>query len=301
MTSEIMQRTHESAASPIDKVHSVPITLIDIGNRLRPVDPARVQMIKDSILSFRSNSQDEGLPAPITLRPAEGGRFLLVAGAHRLQACVEIGDQSIAALVRPMNDLQARLLEIDENLCRAELTAFDRASFLAERDRIWKEMHPESGKGKSGAKARWHGDTDNTSFASDIKERVGLSDRSVRRDVALFRSLAETPDAIQAIRGTWLEDHQGQLKALAKVGPEKRLQVLERMLREDKPAANVSAALAEIEGRRAVAADPDEKAFASLVSDWTRAPAKARSRFLDHLYSTGALNAYINGPDEEAA
>lgn len=291
-----------SVASTIsDQIHRVPLALIDSDNRLRPADPAWVQVQKDSILSYRANTQEDGIPAPITIRPKEDGRFDLVSGKHRLEACREIGDIDIDALIRVMTPAQARLMEIDENLNRNELSALNRAVFIAERDRIWKELHPDTAKGKAGAKARWHHATENFSFASDTAARVNLSEKSVRNDVNLFRALAITPEVIQAIRGTWLEDHQGQLKALSKVGPEKRMRVLERMLREEKPAANVAAALGEIDGRRVTAADPDETAFAALVTKWTHAPAKARSRFLDHLHSTGALDAYINGPDEEAA
>lgn len=281
-------------------LHIVPIRKIDASDRLRPVDIAQVHLIADGILAWRASGH-EGIPAPITLRPIGEEAWKLVAGAHRLAAAQLLGDHVIDAIVHDLNDLQARLTEIDENLCRNELNALDRAAFLAERDRIWRKMYPDKDGRKGSMKARWHSAPDTTekfSFASDASEKVGLSERAIRADVSLYRLLASTPDVIALVRGTWLEDHQSQLKALARLAPFERGDILARLLREDNPAKNVAAAIAEKDGRREPAATPDEKTFAALVAQWTRASAKTRGRFLDHLHSAGVLDAYANGPED---
>lgn len=274
-----------SAPEAIDRVHRVKIAAIDTTGRLRQVDPDHARVIADSILALRTKDRS-GLKQPITIRPIGEGRFKLVMGAHRLAAITWIGDAEIDAVIEFMTELQARLAEIDENLCRAELTMFDRAAFLAERDRVWKALNPDLGKGKAGAKARWHHATDKMSFASDTADRVGLSERHIRRDVKMWGQLAEASRA--RIPGTWLADHQAQLKALSKLGPDQQTAILDILLRDQSPAANVAAALAEVENRPKTVTDPDDASFAKLVSLWARSPAAVKTRFRTFIAAEGA-------------
>jgi hypothetical protein len=180
------------------------------------------------------------------------------------------------------------------------LNALARAAFLAERDRVWREMHPDKVAGKGRAKARWHShdDSEKFSLSSEISERIGLSQRAIQADVKLYRLLASTPEVIERVRGTWLEANQSQLKALAAVPSYDRGDVLDAMFRDDGPAKNVAAALAEVQGNAKPDVNPDEKAFAALIAQWTRASARMRGRFLDHLEETGALDAYLNGGED---
>ena len=71
---------------------------------------------------------------PIQIRTIEPGRFRLVNGAHRIAAARKLGWTHIEAfLVDDLEEEEFRLLEIDENLCRAELDPVDRAHFFATR------------------------------------------------------------------------------------------------------------------------------------------------------------------------
>jgi len=286
-----------------ERIHNVRLDLIDTQDRLRQIDAARVEVLMDSILARRDlNAGATGLDTPITVRPMNQG-YKLVAGGHRLEAIRRLGDTEISAFVRSMTDNEARLAEIDENLARVELTMLDRAAFLSERDAIWRELHPERSHGKSGANARWHHATEKFSFASDVAEKAGLTDRAIRADVKMFRSLAATPEVLAQIRGTWIADHQSQLKSLAKLGPDERLKVARVMTRPEKPAVNVAAALGEITGQRETDFDPDEHAFLAFVKVWEHASARTRSRIVDHLKATGALKGVkaATQTEEEAA
>lgn len=274
-----------NAPQPIDRVHSVRIADIDATGRLRQVDPAHAQLIADSILALRTRDSS-GLQHPITVRPLAEGGYRLVMGGHRLAACVLLGDAEIDCHIKIMSADQARLAEIDENLCRAELTMFDRAAFLAERDTVWRALNPDAAGRKAGAKARWHHATDKMSFASEIAERMGLSERHIRRDVKMWADLSLA--SRERIPGTWLADHQAQLKALSKLGPQQQSHVLDVMLRPDSPAPNVAAALAEVEGRKSPQIDPTDKAFGALVALWARTPAAAKDRFRAHIAEQGA-------------
>jgi len=59
--------------------------------RRTTLNPATVRKIAESILEV-------GLQSPILLR-RDGERFVLVEGLHRLEACKELGEQTIAAFL----------------------------------------------------------------------------------------------------------------------------------------------------------------------------------------------------------
>jgi ParB-like chromosome segregation protein Spo0J len=103
---------------------------IDVGVR-RPVDHDAVSRLAKSI-------KDIGLQYPISVL-ANAGRFRLVAGRHRLEAFRALNEETIPANVVKMDDRDARMWEIAENLHRAELTVAQRAEQIAEYARLAKE------------------------------------------------------------------------------------------------------------------------------------------------------------------
>ncbi len=73
----------------------------------------------------------------------------LVAGHHRLEACKRLGQATIEATVISLDDLDAQLVEIDENLARNELTVLERGEMLAARKALYEAKHPETKHGGS--------------------------------------------------------------------------------------------------------------------------------------------------------
>lgn len=65
---------------PIAKIH-VPV------KRVKTLDPAKVEAIAESIL-------EQGQTTPIRLR-ADGDRFVLIEGLHRLEAMKALGEDMI--------------------------------------------------------------------------------------------------------------------------------------------------------------------------------------------------------------
>lgn len=61
------------------------------GKRMRTLDPERVEEIAASML-------EEGQKTPIRVR-ADGERFVLVEGLHRLEACKALGETTIVGIV----------------------------------------------------------------------------------------------------------------------------------------------------------------------------------------------------------
>jgi ParB family chromosome partitioning protein len=247
-----------------------PIDKIDASGRLRPADPARVAA---QAVMF----EDDGQLQAIEVRP-RGDGFKLTFGLHRLEAAKQLGWVTIRAVEKDRSEPEARLAEIDENLGRNELSAIDRAIFLAERKRVWEKLHPETrqgaapkGKNKVAKLA-----TFTQRFTADVAERCGLSERTVRRACQLADDLGEL---IAVLRGTPLADNQAQLFALARLDPAQRRRVAKLIGSGEAP--SLSAALSAAGLKTAI--DPEEAAFRALVSAWTRAGAKARRRFKKHI------------------
>ena len=57
----------------------------------KTLDPAKVAVLAESIL-------EEGLRIPIQVRQGKG-RYVLVAGLHRLEACKSLGEETITGLL----------------------------------------------------------------------------------------------------------------------------------------------------------------------------------------------------------
>lgn len=105
----------------------------------RPLVSERVAAIKESI-------QKVGQINPIHVRrcvrsdgPKKIDAYEIVAGGHRFEALWQLNAETISAVVLDGDGLQQRLIEIAENLHRAELTALERAEQIAE----WVELTGE--------------------------------------------------------------------------------------------------------------------------------------------------------------
>lgn len=249
---------------------------IVVGKRLRPVDPARVDLFCEA---------QAALDQPIIVRPFAGpppADHQLVAGAHRLAAARKLGRREIEVIIKTLNDLEASLAEIDENLIRADLSALDRAVFLAERKRLWEEMHPEARRGgdrrsRTRRERISNGEALPFGFSRAVAEAVGLSERTIRDAVALVAALGL--ETTQRLQGTPIAGNASELKALARLDGAKRSKVVDRLTAGE---ARLAGAL-DAAGLGKPKADGQEQLFRALVSMWSRATAKTRKRFLAHV------------------
>ena len=199
---------------------TVRIDAVDIGQRQRPLDEAKVAALADSIGEL-------GLLQSILLGP--GGR--LVAGRHRLEACRRLGWEDIPAEVRDLEGLQAELAEIDENFIRADLTELQRAEHLTRRQEIHEALHPATKQGgapgKAGGGKKAKNDTV-SSFAEETAQRIGASKRTVQRLVRIGQKIV--PEARAVLQGHEVANNQKELLRLARVEPENQVAVAERVV-----------------------------------------------------------------------
>lgn len=205
-------------APPVAEQRLIPIMLIDVVDRLRPVDPDWVEVIAASMA-------ERGQDQPIVVRPDGENRFRLVVGAHRLDGAWRLEWPAIRCEVRNLSDAEARLAEIDENLARRELGPLDRALFLSERKRVWEALHPDTQHGgdrrSGGIKSQRlrldRGLPTPERFSKSAARKTGLSERAVQLALELGSGLV--PEAIAVMRGTRLAENASALLRIAREAP----------------------------------------------------------------------------------
>lgn len=106
----------------LPKIYDIPINLIDDF----PAHPFKVIMDEDMEYLIAS-IKEQGLISPVILRPKEKGRYELVSGHRRKEACLRAGLSTIRAEVREMTQDEAIILMVDSNLQRAELLPSEKA------------------------------------------------------------------------------------------------------------------------------------------------------------------------------
>jgi len=186
---------------------NIPLELLVPAEYARPLSEPAIESLMHSIERL-------GLLQPIIVVATKVNRgalcdgWRIVAGHHRAEAHRRLGRESIEANVMAKTSyLEMELIEIDENLCRAELTPAQRAVAIKRRKQIWEALHPES----SGTNCS---DTDRISsrgrvgegrpqqFASETAAVSGQSKQDINRHLARADALG---DDLAAIAGTTLD------------------------------------------------------------------------------------------------
>jgi len=232
-------------------VHTEDVKLdcIVVGNRIRS------SVCEKTVAALMESMKAIGLINPIMVsRPRM--QPVLVAGAHRLEAARRLGWTSIRCVVAPSaEEDNLKLVEIDENLIRNDLSPAERAIHIQARKDIYERLYPETKQGANAsdaAKVRWKkekaqnaaGDLIDTdaerklcaphapddlaeerpeAFTADTVKKTGRSKRSVETDSSRARSVP----ALEKVVGTSLDKGE-EIDALAKLSPEKQSELIER-------------------------------------------------------------------------
>jgi hypothetical protein len=168
-------------------------------------------------------------------RPGRG--YWIVAGAHRLSAARKLKWKTIDCIfLKDCTEDAATLIEIDENLIRAELSPAEKAMHVGERKAVYERLHPKTKNG--GDRTSKHAKSEQnekSAFCSDTAEKTNRSRRSVEIDAARAKVLG---DDLKRVTGTSL-DKGVELDALAKLEPQERAQIIERAEAGEKVSAVV--------------------------------------------------------------
>lgn len=289
-------------------IERVSLALVRDSAQPRDLVQANVDMLKASM-------EQVGLIQPIRVRPAtiivrglgEQG-FQIVAGHHRVAAARALGWTEIDAIVDTAEHLQAELMEIDENLCRAELTASQRASAIKRRRQIWGALHPEEIQvGKvcppESATGYKQPPPQEKGFAASTAAVSGESKRAINQHLARAEALG---DDLERVTGTSL-DKGVEMDALAKLPEPERKDLIARAEAGEEVSARKTTAVKResledqlcsvineaVERILAVVHADSISEFADAVNDMPEAPRKRVESALMQLELIGTLCANV--------
>lgn len=114
------QEEREIAAQP--RVEDIPVELIDDF----PNHPFKVRMDGAMVRLVESVGQ-YGVLEPCLIRPKPDGRYEMIAGHRRKEACIMADCPSIRCIVQEMTDDQAVIIMVDSNLHREETLPSEKA------------------------------------------------------------------------------------------------------------------------------------------------------------------------------
>jgi ParB family chromosome partitioning protein len=168
-----------------------------------------------------------GLINPITvrrMREQEDGKevvkTVLVAGAHRLEAARRAGMKYINCTYLEGDETEARIVQIEENLFRKDLTVLQHAELLAE----WAELALTKGyiSGQRGRKSKLGRPQGGFSKLARKLPTVGRSFEARRKIIARATKIAGiSAVAKDAAKDVGLDDNQKALLRIAKAGGRK--------------------------------------------------------------------------------
>jgi ParB-like chromosome segregation protein Spo0J len=269
------------AAEPIVAGEILLVHVSDVrrGERLRPIDP-----VWAGALGGIMAREGQQTPIEICREPGKSG-WLIVAGGHRHAGAEIVGMELIEAREVSGSKAHRRMREVTENLWRRDLDPVDRSAFIAELVQL-KRAH-------AGIEETAHRDAsipravrdeakrtlDTMSnvygFTVEVAADLGLSDRTLRRDLLLYRSLR--PSVIELLRENRhpILKNAAQLRQLAKLDAGEQERVAARMIDQGYGAPkSVADAVLLVRGTNRPVADPAFKRFNTILGTLGRMDAK---------------------------
>lgn len=260
---------------------SLPIASIEILDRFRLFSAAHAEKLKLSFTDF-------GRTTPIIVRPhpSSADRYILVAGMHRLDGARQAGKSEIDAEIRDMTDDEARRVEIAENAYRYDLSALDRMRSFAELAELWEKEHTKNPGGRPSKDDKKNSGQVGQGFVHRFSEEArlltGISERAIRRDIAIARAL--DPQAVKLLANTALLNNQAQLQRLAREAHATQRAIAKAIAKGE--AHTVAQARVHLKLDAPVERNPDDAKLQRLIELFERAPGKVQKRFLKHIGAT---------------
>jgi len=247
-------------------------------NRLRPVKADFASLYAAMLLNGKS------LP-PIKVRRTPNGTstFLLVSGAHRLEAHGMAGRETILCEIVKADADAAREEEIEENLFRNELSALEKIIAVSEWRKLFEAKAGKVQRGGYQRAIRHVGglnllgvaeDSEQGRFYARAAERFGLSLRTAERLCTIARNLHLALAA--ALTNSSAEDNQSAIERVSRYTAEDQAKLAKLLA----GTAKGDVARAEAILFPAIPTSASAKSAERLVSIWSRAGKNARKDWL---------------------
>ncbi len=184
---ELFMDENERNAARLPKIYDIPIELIDDF----PSHPFKVNMDED-MENLVASIKEQGLITPVILRPKDGGRYEMVSGHRRKEACLLAGLTTIKAEVREITQDEAIILMVDSNLQRTMILPSEKA--FSYKMRL--EAIKRQGK-RTDLTCRPVGDKLTKQRSGEILgDSVGESERQIQRYIRLTELIPELLDLV---------------------------------------------------------------------------------------------------------
>lgn len=115
----LMQRIEEKTVTKV--------IMVDVKNIYPNPRQPRHRFDKSALSSLAESIRHNGILQPLTIRVRSGGNYELIAGERRLRASVMAGYNKVPCILTELNDKQAAVMSLLENLQREDLDFFEEA------------------------------------------------------------------------------------------------------------------------------------------------------------------------------
>jgi len=177
------------------------------------VGSSRRKLVKAAIDTLMVSIERLGLQTPITVLPAgPDGKYPLVAGRHRHDACRRLGHETIEARVIK-SKVEAELWEIAENLHRAELTMLQRTIAIGRWVKLTAQKIAKEQKDKPAVQVGPLGHKQRPGGISAAARELGISETTAKRSVKIAEGLK--PSARKEAVKLGLDNNQRVLERAA--------------------------------------------------------------------------------------
>ena len=119
---ELFMTDGERQENKLPRIHDIPLSRIDDF----PGHPFQVRMDED-MQQLVESVRERGVLTPITLREKEDGRYEIVSGHRRKNACELAGFQTIRAEIRTMTRDEAIIFMVESNFQRSQILPSEKA------------------------------------------------------------------------------------------------------------------------------------------------------------------------------
>ncbi|MDD6815153.1 MAG: ParB/RepB/Spo0J family partition protein [Firmicutes bacterium] len=194
------QEREEDLTSLKQEVIEIPLQMIF----LNPEQPRKI-FREEELTQLASSIRDYGVLQPILVKPTAEGSFMVIAGERRYRAACQAGLFTIPAIVRSMEEEEAALVALVENVQRENLGYLEEA-------RAYKKLMDDFGLTQS-----------------EIAQKVGKQQSTISNKIRIL----SLPDDIQEV----LTEHrltERHARALLRVqGENDRRKVIARVIKNN--------------------------------------------------------------------